>query len=264
MKASIIKPGLLVSLKTTVKGGADYMRTELERDHSTEEGARRARWETTRIIADPAEYEAAIKARGLARQAIMTVCCNSAFGLLCPSARETDLTTAIDVARGIADEFNAKSQRAIVEVYIITGRVAQDDVEAARAIGAEVRDLLDAMQQGINQADPEAIREAASKARQIGGMLTDETAVKVNDAISEARKAARDIVKRVSKAGEDAAKVVASLSIKSIDAARFAFLDLDGPATVESEAPDAWAVDFAPECELPAAFIDNRQPQEEV
>ena len=250
MYTSVLKPGLLVSLKTSLRGGVDYQRTELEVDHATAEGGRVARWETTRAIPDPQEYEAAILARTKARGAILAVCCQSSFGLLCPSAREAELQTAIEVARIIADEFNATATRTQIDVYVIAGRVAQDDVEAARAIGAEVRDLLEAMQEGIKNADPAIIREAANKARMIGGMLTDETAEKVTGAIAEARAAARAIVKRIEKAGEIASKVVAELSVKSIEAARFAFLDLEPATTVTTQQQaTAPAVDFMPAAE---------------
>lgn len=248
MYTSVLKPGLLVSLKTTIKGGADYQRVEIEQDHALENGARFAKWETTRVISDPAEYERAIQARGKARAAIISICCSSSFGLLCPASREPELNTAIDIARIIADEFNATSKRAAIEVYIIAGRVARDDVEAAKAISAEVRDLLADMETGIKNADAEVIREAANKARALGGMLTDEAKEKVSEAVTEARKAARLIVKRIEKSGELAATVVAELSVQNIEAARFAFLDLDAAALGEAtqEQPAAPAIDLAP------------------
>ena len=244
MKASTLKPGLLVSLKTSVTGGVDYQRNELEADHATDTGERVAKWETTRTIADPNEYERAIQARGKARNTITSVCCSSSFGLLCPSARELELQQAIEAARQITEEYNRTAAASRVDVYVLLGRVAQDDVEAARAIGAEVRDLLDSMQAGIKMADPDIIRDAASKARAIGGMLTEQAAERVSAAVSEARKAARDIVRRVEKAGEIATKVVSELSVKSINEARFAFLDLDCQAAVISEAPSARGIDL--------------------
>ena len=244
MKASTLKPGLLVSPKTSVTGGVDYQRNEIEADHATETGERIARWETTRTIADPAEYERAIQARGKARNTISAVCCASSFGLLCPSARELELQQAIEAARQITEAYNRTAAGSRVDVYVLLGRVAQDDLEAARAISTEVRDLLDSMQSGIKMLDPEIIRDAASKARAIGGMLTEQAAERVSAAVSEARKAARDIVRRVEKGGELAAKVAAELSVKSINEARFAFIDLDTPAAVTSEAPTARGIDL--------------------
>lgn len=265
MLTSTLKPGLLVSMKTSVKGGADYVRSEIEREHTTDGGQRVAKWETTRTIRDPAEYERAIKARGAARSAIIGACNQTSFGLLCPVAREAELRTAIDVARIIADEFNATAQHSTVEVYVITGRVAQDDVEAARAIAAEVRELMDQMTEAVRLADAESIRDAANKARALGGMLSEDAAAKVSAAVAEARKAARAIVKRVEKGAEIASKVVAELSVKDIEAARFAFLDIPDAGAVPAAAEALPAT--APAVEMIAAVLDSQpgaQPAPEL
>jgi hypothetical protein len=254
MKISTIRPGLLVSLKTSVRGGVTYARRDLAADGAiAPEGAALSRWETTKVVIDPAETERAGKARGKARSLIAAVCSASGFGLLCPEARASDLTRAIDEARRTVDDFNATAEHTTLGVYVLTGRIAASDEEAARAIGSEVRDLIDAMREGIAAADVDAIREAANKARALGAMLTDEVSGKVGKAIEQARAAAREITRRVEKSGEQAARVVADLRTDELDRARFAFLDLDAPAaTAETPAPVAAALDFAP-AETPAA-----------
>lgn len=244
MKTQVLKPGLLVALHTTVKGGVSYRRIEVEAEHRDEAGALVAKWETERTVPDPEEYERGIIARGAARSAIARVCCASSFGLLCPIANEADLQAGIEAARKIAEDFNATATGSRLEVFCIAGRIAVDDVEAARAIAAEVRELIESMREGIKAADPEAIREAANKARNLGAMLTPEVAGQVSAAIIEARTAARAIVKRVSKAGERAADVVRELSTRALDSARFAFLDLDEGASTGSEAPAARGLDL--------------------
>ena len=83
MQTSILRPGLLVSLRTSIKGNVRYFTTELEKEHITEEGEERARWETERTVRDPEEQKRALKARSLARSAVQTVCSHSDFGLLC-------------------------------------------------------------------------------------------------------------------------------------------------------------------------------------
>ncbi len=253
MNQTIIRPGLLVSLKTSLTGGVSYEKTELEADHAVEDGGqrRRARWETTRHIADAAEHEAAVTTRSKARSLITRVCCPSSFGLLCPQGREAELREAVAAAQVLVTAHNAKATATRVEVFVITGRVADSDEEAARAIGAEVRDLIAAMERGIKAAKPEEIREAASKARALAGMLSEETQRKVNSAIVEARTIASEIVQRVGKAGESAASVVDGLKLAALTEARFAVLDIaeqdERQATLDL-APDAGrAVDLVPE-----------------
>mgnify|MGYP001602374493 CR=1 FL=1 len=242
MKTSTLKPGVLVGLKTTLSGGVNYQRNDIEADHSDGDGGRIAKWETTRQIENEEEYERATVARSAARVAITRVCHATSFGLLCPTEREAELLAAITDARRIAAEFNSTSARTNIGVYVLVGRIASDDVEAARAINAEVRDMIAEMKLGIDLADAERIREAASKAKQIAGMLSAEVAGKVGEAITEARAAARIITSKVEKAGEDAAVVVKALSTEKLMAARFAVLDLDPVA--ESAPVNAGAVDL--------------------
>ena len=245
MKSSILKPGYLVSLKTSIRGGIAYQRVTLEGDHINEStGAREARWETQRSIQNPDEYAAAGVARSAARSLVASACCNSAFGLLCPMVNEGALSDKIQEARNIAERHNDGASCTRVDVYVLVGRIAQDDVEAAKAIGAEIRDLLDDMRAGIAAADPERIREAANKARSLGGMLSGEASFAVSEAIKQARSAARAIVSRVEKAGELAADVVADCGISKINAARFAFLDIGEAGEVEAEAPAARGLDL--------------------
>lgn len=272
MRVSTIRPGLLVSLKTSVRGGVTYTRRDLateaaEVGAAETEAAAAARavvstWETTRVIADAEEHRRAIETRGRCRSVISRECIGSSFGLLCPQARETQLQDAIGEAQRIAAEFNATARHTRIDVFTLTGRVASDDVQAARAIAWEVRELVANMEAGIRAADPAAIREAANKARDLAGMLAPEVAGSVSDAIEAARKAAREIVRRVQRDGERAADVVQSLRLEAFDGSRFAALDLDGatdaPAQVmpaESRAVEIEAADLAPESAAPVLMF---------
>jgi hypothetical protein len=256
MKTSVLKPGFLVSLKTSLQGGVTYKRIDTNPEHTTEDGAIVATWETTREIPDPEEFERATAARGKARFCVASACCNSAFGLLCPISDEDKLQQAITDARTIADEHNRNNFKTHVDVFVMVGRVAENDAEAARAISYEVRELLDTMKAGIAAADPAAIREAANKARNLGAMLSPDVAGQISAAIIQAREAARAIVKRVQKAGETAAAVVAECQTAKIDAARFSFLDMDeNGAPVETVSPAARGID------MPAADDDDQQQQ---
>jgi hypothetical protein len=217
MQTSTLRPGLLVSLKTSVRGNVAYQRRDILTDAS------HSKWETDRVIADPVEHEAATKARNAARSAITKVCTTSAFGLLCPEAKAEQLEDAIKEARRITDAFNASATLSRVSVYVICVKVASDDVEAVKSITSEVRDLLEAMESGLKNLDVKAIRQAAGKAKEVGTMLAPEAAARVQIAVDVARKAARDIVS----AGEQAAIEVDLASIRRVTEMRTSFLDLD-------------------------------------
>ena len=256
LQANTLRPGLLVSLKTSVAGGVEYQRVDIETGKPLTSGAKVDRWETTKIVQDPTEYEAAVKLRSRCRNIVSRVCIETDFGLLCPAQNEARLEAAIVEARAEAQAFNATARLSTVGVWMITGRVAQDDAEAVRALSQELTGLFDAMERGIKAADPEAIRQAAKQARDIGGMLTPDAAGKVNEAVKQAREAASTIVKRVIKDGEAAATVAEQVKVDALKRARFAFLDLDTEASTAPVDHQGRQVDLSlaePAPEKPAA-----------
>lgn len=242
---STLRPGLLVSLKTTISGNVKYEQQVIEAAHLTKKGEERERWETERVVSDPAEFEAAKVARGKARSLITGCCAATAFGYLCPEDRGEELAAAVVAARKVAEEFNVKAKLTRVTVNLITGRVAPDDVEAVRAINGEVRQLMKDMEAGIRSFDVKAIRDAANKARQIGSMLTPDAEARIRIAIDAARSSARTLAK----AGEQTVEIVDRAAIKRITEQRTAFLDLeDEEHTVKVATPRAEgrALDLAP------------------
>jgi hypothetical protein len=226
---TVLKPGILVSLKTALRGNIHYDRHDLTPDYSDQNGAEACeKWETVKTIADVREHEAATTARNFASTTIRRQCQPTAFGLLCPVSNEDALDSAVREARATVDAFNDTARQTSVEVYVIKGRIAETDEEATRALVSEVKSLLDDMETGIRDLDPEKIRKAATEAKQVSAMMAPEQETAVGEAIDAARSAARAIVKRVEKGGEKAERVLMSISMRPIDEARFAFLDLGG------------------------------------
>lgn len=241
MKTSTIRPGLLVALSTTVSGNVHYHKQDLGRTNEGE--AEILRWETERTIKDPAEFKAAGQVRMKARGCVIGVCAQSTFGLLCPEDKAEALAKAIRKAHELADEFNKTAMVTRVNVNVIAGRVASDDVEATRAINSEVRDLLERMERGVKTMDVEAIRDAAKRAKAMSSIVADGANEQLQSAIDTARAAASKLVK----AGDTAAREIDKEAILKLKASRTAFLDLDD-APIEPQKkikPKARAVDFA-------------------
>lgn len=259
LNPSTLRPGLLVSLKTTISGNVDYQRNVIESEHVESDGSLQAAWETRKRITDPKEHERAIKTRGKCRSVITGICAQSSFGLLCPENQESQLEAAIAEARRIAAEFNETATLSRIGVYVITGRVARDDVEAVRAINSEVRQLLSDMQAGVKSLDVKKIRDAANKARQLGNMLTPEADARIKAAIEAARKTAR----RINKAGEVAGGEVDRDTISRIEAQRTAFLDLDDGDDVATPTFEGRAVDFEPHNQPETAKTDADDTQDQ-
>jgi len=249
-----LRPGLLVSLKSSVTGNAKYIPHERTVTIDAD-GKEVTEIETTRIIADPKEFKRAGEVRGKARSIISSVCAASNFGLLCPERDREALDQAIIAARKVVDEFNATATLTHVSVYAIIGHIASDDVEAVKAINSEVSDLLGRIESGLQNLDVNAIRKAANSAKEVGQMLTPEAQVRVQMAIDTARSAARKIVK----ASEQAAQEIDLQAIRKVAEARTAFLDMDDAAPVAAPKQEARALDLTPEVKVTKAKAKPRQ-----
>jgi hypothetical protein len=224
-----------------MNGGVEYRRVDLDAS-STVDGPRVERWETTKVVADPAEHERAVKIRGKASNLIRGACTRSDFGLLCPSANEEALDARIAEARQLVAEFNRNASTISIGVYALKGRIAESDNEAARAILSEMRELLGQMRNGIRMGDIASVREAASQAKRVALMLDPDTQKTIEAAVDEARVMARRAT-QLADAGPDAVKAYAeSVTFDALDESRFAFLDTDEPAApvaaAAAEMPD--------------------------
>jgi hypothetical protein len=235
---STLRPGLLVSLKTSVSGNAIYRRRDLE-NTTTDEGAARARWETERTIVDPVEHDTATKVRTKARVLITAVCANSNFGLLCPESASEELNAAIAGARTLIAEFNLTAKCTRIRLYVVAGRVAPNDVEAVRAINSELSEMLQDMENGVSNLDVKAIRESANRAKGIAEMLSTEARVQAEIAIDAARRAARAIVK-----ADGTAVQVDKRAVRAIAEARTIFLDMDDATEIAAPAAQGVALDL--------------------
>jgi hypothetical protein len=247
-----------VHLSTNIRGNVRYSAQVIEPEHVLENGqTTKAVTETTRLIADKAEHEAAIKVRSKARSFITSVCsATDTCGLLCREDRVDVLDKAVANARALVDEFNQGASLTTIRLSVTCGRVASDDLEAVKAINAEIRDLLADMKSGLESCNVEAIREAANKARITAGMLSE----RAQGRVAEAIKAARDAAREIKKASETGAAEIDRLTIFKIESARTAFLDLDTPtAEIATPTMAGRAVDFEPETQaVPAGATYTR------
>lgn len=235
-----IRPGILVSLQTSVRGNTRYSKRTIEGKHTGEFGEELESWQTTRIVSDPAEQQRASEVRNKARYMVARICATSTFGLICPEDRADELAEAIAEARELAADFNRESVYTRVGVHVLSGRIARDDVEAVEAIASEVRDLMRDMEAGIAELDVKAVRVAADKARNLGQILTADARQQVEFAVQTARSAARRIVK----AGETVAAEIDRAAIATISQARTQFLDWDDEGSVARPEFDGRAIDL--------------------
>lgn len=218
-----LRPGYLVGLKTSVTGNVTYDKQVIEPERIVRSGAAKAKWQTERTVTDPEEHVKASQVRMKARMCIVNVCAKSAFGLLCPKADIGKLNEAVAEATRLAKAFNVTSNLTKIDVRVLTGEIAHNGVQAARAINSEIREIMSNMAEAVKNLDAKAIRDMVKKAKDIDSMLAPESSEKVKGAIGKARVAAR----KITKAGEDAAQEIDREAVRAIAEARTAFLDMD-------------------------------------
>jgi hypothetical protein len=161
------------------------------------------------------------------------------FTLLCPKVNEAALDEGIAAAKFLVNDFNEKSVYTKISLYVLKGQLASDDEESAAAIAAEMRSLLAEVGEAIRKMDPDAIREALTKANEVSEMLVEEEQNKVSGALEMARVAAREIKKTIKKQGIEAINVAKDYQVEliALQQASAGFLDFEDPVAPVNEAP---------------------------
>ena len=236
----VLKPGYLISLKTNRHGGVKIRRKSLDVNPSDvtvidESVTSVTKSEVTTIIADKNELKAAEKLRGALRYSVASHCAWSEFGLLAPRAKIETVRAAFKEAKEQARGWNANHTITRVDIFMLEGEIAENEAAASAAAASEVKDLIDEMKETILSGNVEYLRNnVLKKASQFQKMLDGEAATKFGSAIEEVRKAAREIVKGITK-GEDVAMVVSKLKLESLNESNFAFLDMEDPIEIPGE-----------------------------
>jgi hypothetical protein len=243
MQIRTIRPGILVSCKTSVRGGTRSRKVDLEFTRDPETGTEVKRWNTTKIVFDPEEQKLAAQVTNKAAYLVRRICAESRHGLLCPKDKADDLEAAIREAEQMCDEFNAGAVHTRIEVNVVCGEVVADDVKATRALFRETEQFLEQMQEGLAQLDVKKVRELCKKALDVGQMLAPDA----NDTVAAAVNAARAQCRKIVKAGEQVAVELDESMLDTIGSARNSFLDFDMDSSIEvDDAPvvQGRAIDF--------------------
>ena len=240
MRVTCLKPGLLLSLKAKIVGGIEYDTNDV--DEAREGNRAVKRWETTKTVYDEVEMKSAEEVRKDARNEIARECIATEFGAIFPSSKSREaLDAAILRAKKMAGDFNETAKYTRVKIMVLCAQIMDNDFDAAQALTGEVADLLATMDKAIASADAEGVRDACNRAIKLSMMLDESTAAKASEAIKAARRAAKQIVKRIATGGEVAEVVLKDLAQDRalVEATRFRFLDLEasyGNPPAEGEA----------------------------
>ena len=96
------------------------------------------------------------------------------------------------------------------------------------------------MEEGLKNLDVGVAREAATRAKQLGQMLSAEAEVRVELAIKQVRESC----KKIAAAGENGVAEIDRVTIARLTETRTAFLDMDEAQEVEAPTQQARTVDL--------------------
>lgn len=239
-----LKPGILVGLKSEVRGGVEYKTValdvpEAEKDmYTSTTGTEVIKKEMTKITADADEHKRATAIRNKARSWVVSECSNTPFGLLCPLGKEEALDAQVVEAEKLVAEFNATAIHTRVDVYVIKGYIADGDEKAARGIANELSELIEKMSSAVTARDPDAIKAAMRKAKALASMVDEDSKARVSKALEAARASAKDIAAMIKAHGNANIALITDTNKAILDemAESFTVLDLEAPVVVEGEA----------------------------
>lgn len=189
---------------------------------------------TVQRMDDPAEYARAEGVREAVRKMLGDVATTQTpLGLMASHSDQEKLDQAIADARAAVETYNATAKRTFITPWIVQMALRADE-STLKQVATEVKDLLAAMDAGIQKRDAEAIREAARRAKMYAEMMDEAHGEIVIAAIEEARRHAKEVAKAVKERGDAALTEVLACDSAArkaaLNAARAAFLDVEGDA----------------------------------
>jgi hypothetical protein len=246
MPRAIIRPGVKIfNVSCRSEGGVTYDREVLNVEHDGVSERKRLRTDVT--VLDTSEHDRAQSVRSTARSRIVKETTPTPFGNVCLPQNFDAIRAAIAQSREEVEAFNRAARFTRLALYVFELDVPSDAEENARAIAQQFTSVMGAINSAIDRLDAKAIQQAAAEAQDLLSVVEAQQAAVVTEAITQARKAARDINRRIVKKGEEAAVVLKDIQRGNIEKARLAFLDMGDDLQVD-------AADSAPVIAQPAAL----------
>lgn len=259
IKSSELRECYLVAARISVRGGIKYSHANEQTE--TEGSKEIAQWETTRRVDDKEEYSRAQSIRNRYNRAVRGLGVESPIGIIVPMDRE-DLIEDLDRQWSeTVDEFNRAARYSTIRMDLEKFEIKGENMRAMENMLGSMRETLGDLKDAINSADYEEIRDVVKRMRGWVSVLPDEQASSVQKAIDDARTQAREIRKALVKKGEQIEEVKRTVSVASVDLARFALLD-DAP-DVDPDAPTAADVQAAAAGLRAVNAYGEAEPQDE-
>jgi len=229
--AKDLKPCFLVNYRCSVHGGVKYQRgagdieVEGQREKST--------WETVKVLDDREEYKTATNIRSKIKREVENLGVSSILGVILDKERLDDLEALVKEKQDEVTEFNTSAQFSALRFAVVRFEIKGDNEVALESMLSDMRDTLGELREAVASADYKGIREVVQRMKGYITVLPDNAAASVAKAIEDARVQARQIRRALVKKGEQLEEVQNQVSTLTIDAARFAMMDMEDAPEVE-------------------------------
>jgi len=261
----------VIRLRTTTgKAAVKYEREEETRNETPNadgnDKTEKVITRTTRTITAVDEYKAMDALRARMRNRVKANCVDTIIGWLSPRENRADLRKTIVQVEAEIIEVNAGATFYKVSPGVVVASIETDADVAAATVTETLRDAMDGLREAFARGDIEGMRAIAAGLKGFDALVNDEAADKVREAIDEARKIARTVVRETEKKGRALEEVLAELSTDAIDAARFMLIAREGAVKADDGEAlpevDGRTLELAPVVDLPEAATLANPPDD--
>jgi len=216
-----IEPGYLVVGEICASGCASYRITE--RDEAINENRLSASWHTDKTIADVAEHRSVKGRRRLICRMLNRLGTRvSGFGYIVPLTKADMLNGILQDVNGVVKSYNVNAQHTTLSCSLAVFEIKGSDDRVALALYRRATELLERINDSLINGRIGEMRKQIKMMRGLDSILPSESASKISKVIADARKAAKDAVRRTKDMpSEDAEKLtIKILSSVPVDAVR--------------------------------------------
>lgn len=163
-----IQPCYLVIDKLSVDRKVTYVKYNYQ-----EESTETAHWETERKYISKSETDEANKAYSNARSKLRSVCVRTPIGWVCPISHQNELKKAIEDARKIVNDANAKLQHCSVTFRVVTTVLEPTNLEGVEILKESLAKLHQDLKEAVKAADLQKARTLATSIKHFGRVASD-------------------------------------------------------------------------------------------
>lgn len=231
-----IEPGYLVVGEICASGCASYRITN--KDESIEANRLNASWHTDKTIADVAEHRSVKGRRRLICRMLNRLGTRvSGFGYVVPQTKADLLNEILQDVNGVVRSYNSNARHTRLSCSLAVFEIRGSDDRVALALYRRATELLERINDSLINGRIGEMRKQIKMLRGLDSILPSESAVKVNRAIMDARKAAKDAIRRTKDMPTEEANAltIKILSTVPVDAVRADLVEVTKEIEVRTE-----------------------------